>query len=254
MKICAIGDVHGHFDQLMELMEDLTHNHDIDYREDIMVFLGDNVDGGPDTKKVLDWMLLNHKRYPHWKFLYGNHEDLMLDALDPKHPVYGDYYLWWSQGGRETLESYSREIDGDEYQKSIMQPLDILPQEHLDFIKEMETWYETENYFFVHGGIVPGWSIEWCKKKMTRYDMIWMREPFLESNFNWGKKIIFGHTIQWSRDPKKHLQPFIMKNKIGIDTFAHNKGRLTAIILPEEKIVQTEFTSDATIKKVKNSL
>ena len=78
--------------------------------------------------------------------------------------------------------------------------------------------------------------------------MIWTREPFISSKFKWEKKIIFGHTIDFDGRYQKSggiLKPIIKKNKIGIDTFAHNTGRLTAVILPEETIVSTKFYEHA---------
>lgn len=249
-KIVAIGDIHGHFDQLIDLFNKLTTEHDIVPERDIFVFLGDYVDGGDQTKEVLDKLRHWQELYPHWHFLYGNHEDLLLDAFNPKHPVYGDYYLWWNQGGRETLESFKR-WEPDEYKRAIMQPEDLLTKNYLKFLRSLETYYETEDYFFVHGGLHPGSSIEDHKDRLEkdfvdmRYDMIWMREPFINSKYNWGKKIIFGHTIDFDGryNPKGgRLQPIIKKNKIGIDTMAHNSGHLTALILPDEIFVESYST------------
>jgi serine/threonine protein phosphatase 1 len=243
-KTIAISDIHAHYNQLIELMNILFNEHKVDFEKDILVFLGDYIDGGPDAKKVINWLIEHKKKYPHWQILYGNHEDLMLDALSVKHPVYGDYYLWWNQGGRATTDSYVREEKLSAYDRSLVNPIHVIPKEHLEFLAGLPTYYEDEKYFYVHGGVHAYHTIEWAKKNMTRYDMIWERD-FITSNFKWEKKIIFGHTIQYTRNEATRLQPFIMDNKIGIDTFMHNIGRLTAIILPEETIVQTAYTEDA---------
>jgi len=243
-RIIAIGDIHGHFNQLQELMDKLIHEHGVSLHDDTFVFLGDYIDGGPDTKKVIDWLFTAKNGYPHWKFLYGNHEDLFLDAINPKHPVYGDYYLWWNQGGKETTDSYIRASKFSKYERALVNPVHVIPKEHIEFLYNLPTYYETDRYFFVHGGPHSYHTLEWCKKEKNwpRYNWIWARN-FITSNFKWEKKIIFGHTIQYTKNPRTHLQPYIMDNKIGLDTFMHNQGALTAVILPEETIVQTKYYS-----------
>lgn len=236
MKYIAIGDIHGHHDQLTSLMAKLEKR--VDFKKDILVFLGDFVDGGFETKKVLDDLVAWKAKYPHWQFLYGNHEDLMLDALNPKHPIYGDFYLWWNQGGKETTLSYTRGQGLSAYELSLVQPEDVIPPEHFEFMLNLDTWFETDDYFFVHGGVHPHKTIEWAKKNWNRYDFIWQRD-FIDSNMKWEKKIIFGHTVRTSKNPKNHLTPWVMENKIGIDTMMHNIGKLTAVILPEEKFVKS---------------
>lgn len=264
-KTIAIGDIHGHFDQFNSLMYTLFNREDINPEEDIFVFLGDYVDGGPDTKKVLDKLMQFKEQFPHWKFLFGNHESLLLDALSDKRSIYGDYYLWWNQGGKETLNSFVPEggEEFSEFEKAVMQPKDLITGKYVDFMKELDLYYENDDYFFVHGGLYPDRSIEAHKEAvgpfhpdlMTEgsmdYDMIWMRDPFIGSDFDWGKKIIFGHTcFPWSTfraqdeygDIARPGYAYVADNKIGIDTMQHNSGRLTALILPEEELVYSEFS------------
>lgn len=253
-KIVAIGDIHGHYDQLLDLYNKLITEYKIDPETDTFVFLGDYVDGGSQTKEVLDKLRHWKELYKHWHFLFGNHESLLLDAFDDKHPIYGDYYLWWNQGGKETLESFKR-WEPDEYQRSIMQPKDLLTHNYLKFLRNLETYWETEKYFFVHAGLFDV-DIEAHKTKLAeekgdgsegsmKYAMVWMREPFISSKFDWGKKIIFGHTIDFDgryQPQGGRLKPIIKKNKIGIDTMAHNVGKLTAVILPDETFVESYST------------
>lgn len=273
-KVIAIGDIHGHHTEMCELMYKLFGRDDIDPNTDIFVFLGDYVDGGPDTKKVLDTMIKWKEQFPHWKFLFGNHESLMLDAFNPKHPIYGSYDLWAGQGGYETINSFKPPLsenptEEEQYQYSIMQPEDLITEPYLDFIRNLDLYYETDEYFFVHGGLYPNRSIEDHIEAVKKdypssfhpalmsegdmaYDMIWMRRPFLDSHYDWGKKIIFGHTVYprgviLGNDPDTMLKtnkigyPLIMDNKIGIDTMPFNTGRLTALILPDEEFVFTDF-------------
>lgn len=276
-KIVAIGDLHGHYEQMMQLLERIQQA-GVDFETDTLVFLGDYVDGGPETKNVLDELMILKEEFPHFKFLFGNHESLMLDAFNPKHPIYGDYYLWYNQGGKETADSYkprqslTHPDEWEQYQRAIMQPKDFIPEKHFEFIRGLDLYYETDDYFFVHGGIYPNRSISEHIKSVQKdypvgfhpdlmkegdmaYDMIWMREPFIDSDYDWGKEIIFGHTT-WPYYPHKGTDPdsgelinrpgypLIMQNKVGLDTMRHNDGRLTALILPERKFIFSDFTRE----------
>lgn len=258
MKTFAIGDIHGHYDQMMRLFDQLMFgkNPPANPNKDIFVFMGDYVDGGPDTKAVLDELISLKEQFPHWKFLFGNHEHLLLDAFNPKHPVYGDYYLWWNQGGEETLNSFKppRSFGLSDYERSIMQNTDLITKEYLDFMKGLDLYYENDDYFFIHAGVMPGLSLDKFKKKIDKltpetitegdygYYGIWVRDEFLISEEDWGKKIIFGHTVfpytcYLKTGPHTigaYGEPLVMDNKIGIDQMHHNEGEMIAVELPTE--------------------
>lgn len=272
-KIVAIGDLHGHYNEMMQVLDRLRAE-GIDFKKDTLVFLGDYVDGGPDTKGVLDELIILKEMFPHFKFLFGNHESLLLDAFSKEKPIYGSWELWHRQGGKETLNSFKPPVSFglSEYERAIMQPKDLITQEYMDFLYNLDLFYETDEYFFVHAGLYPNRSIQehlamvseqypsgfhpaFMKEGDMAYDMIWIREPFIDADYDWGKKIIFGHTT-WPYydyrgiDPDNNEEvhrpgyPFVRKNQIGIDTMRHNEGRITALILPEEKFVFSDFSSE----------
>lgn len=266
-KTIAIGDLHGHHDQLLDLLDKLRRDHGIDFKKDVLVFLGDYVDGGSQSKQVLDELMILKEEFPHFQMLFGNHESLLLDAFNPKHPIYGSYELWYRQGGKATLESFipPQSMRFSNYEKAIVKPKKLITKEYLDFMSSLPIFYETDNYFFVHGGVYPDRELEdhekaldgITPKNMTEgdiaYNMIWMRDPFIGSDYNWCKKIIFGHTTfpyysYMSRDPVSGKlfsdpgHPFIMDNKIGIDGMWLNDGRLMAVILPDEEFVYSYRT------------
>lgn len=259
-RIFCLGDIHGHFNTLMDLMEQLYRDENLDLSKDVLVTLGDMVDGGKDSKKVLDWAMDLKEKYPNnFINLLGNHETLLLDAFNPKHPVYGDFYLWKRQGGKATLDSFlPKDKEFTDYEIAIMQPKDLITEPYLNFIKSFQPYYETSDYFMVHAGVFPELTLEETKKAVEGitpetmqegdmlFSVIWLRDEFIYSDYDWGKKIIFGHTSQ----PSGH--PLIMENKICIDTaqlhIDHNKtpkesfsGNLTAIILPEEEFVYSQW-------------
>jgi serine/threonine protein phosphatase 1 len=218
-QLFAIGDIHGHFQELTGLMQTLYHQADLQPQRDTVVFLGDIVDGGPDVCNVVTWCMTMAARYPHWIFLKANHEDLMLDALLFHSRVYGSYNLWWGQGGQATAQSYLPN-DASTYERAIMQPRDYIPLAHLVWLAARPLYYETARYVFVHAGLRPGVPLS----QQHRQDLLWIRDAFIESDADFGgKQVVFGHT------PMK--APLVMQNKIGIDTMGLDRGQLTAVEL-----------------------
>lgn len=223
-RLFVLSDVHGNYDEMMALYEQLP----INPKKDQLIVLGDFIDRGPDTKKVVEQLMKWKKKYPHWQILYGNHEDLMLDALMYGGRIYDSYYLWYSQGGRETFYSYIPE-NLTEYEKQIIQVKDAIPQEHLEWIAGLPRFYQTEDYIFVHGGLKPGKTVE----ETETQDILWIRDEFIDSDYDWSKKVIFGHTP----DFENLGMPIVMDNKIGIDGAIGAPGfkNLIGLELPSEK-------------------
>lgn len=238
-KTFAIGDVHGNYDGLMELYHHLIHAANFQPKTDQLILLGDLVDSGTQVKQVIEKCIEWERLFPQYKFLYGNHEDLLLDALKYNSVEYGDYYIWWNQGGKETLKSYQPDGYSD-YEKAIMQPKDYIKPEHIEWLDSRPYYYENDNYFFVHGGVLPDKLLkdhDFSDAK-TLSDMLWIREPFINSRFKWEKKIIFGHTSasEVISPGVADFVPIVQDNKIGINTQPrYGHGHLTALELPVER-------------------
>ena len=176
-------------------------------QRDTLVFLGDYIDRGPDSKGVVDFILQLRKELPHVVCLKGNHEALFLDwHLNGK-----DYDLYLYNGGGTTIRSYSQE---GEFK---------LPHEHLDFFTSLRLYYETADYIFVHAGLRGDIPLQ----EQDPHDLIWIRDEFILSPHDFGKVVIFGHT------PMQRV--FIAPNKIGIDTGAVYGGTLTCLELPAQR-------------------
>lgn len=213
-----MSDIHGHYAEMMDLYQQML---DAGFRPDTdtLVGLGDYVDGGPETRQVIDQLMQWDEEHPHWVFLKGNHEDLMLDALVFHGRTYGDFYLWWNQGGRATARSYLPET-ASEYERAIMQPAEFISTSHLEWLQRRPLYYEQDGYLFVHAGFRPGYTLE----AQTEQDMLWIREGFIYSDQDfYGKRVVAGHT------PLE--EPIVMPNKILIDTMFHDIGKLTAVEL-----------------------
>jgi len=233
----AIGDLHGHHAELMGLYQKLVTEAPMDLTKDLLIFLGDIVDVGPKSKEVVSQIIKWQEEYNkpgelHVVCLYGNHEDLMVDALNSLHPIYNDPNCWLDQGGDETLKSYTPKLDKlskKAFQKARKSPGEYLDPEHIRWISSLPYFYMDADYVFVHGGL-PNLPLEVIIKASQNgdtklnYDLIWLRDEFIYSNFDWGKRIIFAHT------PVK--EPLVTPRKIGLNTMPRNEGKLTALEIP----------------------
>ncbi len=207
-KTFVIGDIHGRLGMLKRLMDKIPWRPG----RDALIFLGDFVDRGPDSRDVVDYVLSLTQNYARVSCIMGNHEDMLLDYLSG---VNRNLYL--ANGGLTTLKSYRSE----QYPGT---PLfaDDIPRDHMAFYKSLEPFIELEHYYLVHAGFRPGIPVA----RQSRTDMMWIREPFISSTFDFGKKVVFGHT--------PFPEPLIMANKIGVDTGAAYGKRLTCLELPAE--------------------
>jgi len=232
-KIFAIGDVHGCYEEMMLLFKKLPLNP----KKDLVVFLGDYMDRGLDSKKVVTQLIKWHELYPHWVFLYGNHEDIFKNWLEggQKYQEDNKWSCFLGNGGRDTLLSYIM----TDFRKNLFKE-NKFPKKHLDFLfNETKMMYETKDYVFVHAGLVPELPIsEHLTEEVYKNAMLWGREKFINSDWDWSKKVIFGHTPAYKAKWGIFGQPIIMKNKIGIDGAVCSSklgANLIAIELPLEK-------------------
>ena len=203
-KIFAIGDIHGSIDRLQDLMQKIP----IDFANDTLLFIGDYIDRGPGSVEVVEYLMDLKKRVPEIILLKGNHEDMLEKYLDGT-----DRFTYLLNGGQNTLDSYlSKTHRSDSFP---------IPAEHIDFFKSLRLYYETEAYIFVHAGLRP--KIPLASQKTE--DLLWIRDKFIYSKYNFGKPVVFGHT------PLE--KPLVEPNKIGIDTGAVYGNALTCVQLPD---------------------
>ena len=214
----AVGDIHGRRDLLQRLLQKIeTDAHRSPAMKKILVFLGDYVDRGRDSRGVID--IISSPMPPFESVcLKGNHEYVLLEFLDDP-DVWEDFRRF---GGLETLSSYGvdrRLLAGTETPPEEIRDafLAAFPKSHYDFLRELKCSYECGDYYFVHAGVRPGIPLE----RQVEDDQLWIREEFFSAgNAFDGHVIVHGHTPR--PNPEKH--PY----RIGIDTGAYLSGRLTA--------------------------
>ncbi len=192
--------------------------------DDQLIFIGDYIDRGKGSKQVIDFLLDLKKRWPETVFLKGNHEAMLLGFLG-LHGIGGDVYL--ANGGGDTLLSYGVDpvdaLEGKELKAA-------LPESHLQFLQGLEVGVSLAEFVFVHAGVRPGVPLD----KQVEDDCMWIRADFVESQHDFGKTIVFGHTP--FEDVVVHL-PF----KIGIDTGLVYGNKLSMVELVEGDLYQVDF-------------
>jgi serine/threonine protein phosphatase 1 len=196
MRTLAIGDIHG----CLTALETLAHFVDFS-PEDTIITLGDYIDRGPNSKKVIDYILRLRKTHQVIT-LKGNHELMMEDARTE----YDDLMNWLLNGGIETLTSFG----AVEFEQ--------IPLCYWEFFKSCLSYHETDNHIFVHAGLAPDLLLH----EQSDHDLFWLRFHQTEQHHS-GKTIICGHT------PQRPEVPTVEDHAICIDTGACNSGWLTCL-------------------------
>jgi serine/threonine protein phosphatase 1 len=213
----TVGDVHGRLDLLrravVAISEETRHG---PFR---VVFLGDYVDRGPDSRGVIELLMNLEERWP-VTCLKGNHEELMLQAVSE--PSDGRLERWLEFGGRETLQSYDLHVDDD--------LAGALPQPHLRWMAELPTIADDKHRIYVHAGLIPRMPAR-DQDDSTR---LWIRERFLLGRAgDFEAHIVHGHTPVWERKPDP-AEPELLPHRTNVDTGAFATGVLSVAVFEDE--------------------
>lgn len=209
-RVYAIGDVHGCATELESLIAELR----ID-RDTLVVFLGDYVDRGVDSRRVIDIVIGLGERCEVVP-LMGNHEAMFLDFLERPESVGSGLFIL--NGGSSTLANYAGPSGAFD-----------IPQAHIEFLKSLKPFHETESHFFVHAGVPLKKKLRDLDPWLDREAFLWTRGPFLSTSHRWEKIIVHGHT------PSEH--PERRPNRINIDTGCVFGGNLTAYDVLEDRFI-----------------
>jgi diadenosine tetraphosphatase ApaH/serine/threonine PP2A family protein phosphatase len=217
----AVGDIHGRLDlleSLLGLIERDAASRQADWRT--LVFLGDYVDRGPDSRGVVERLINGLPPGFDTHFLKGNHEAILLDFLEDAWRL--DH--WLMNGGETTMRSYGVDTERLAHQGAAAEAwrqafADLLPEPHLRFFRHLQLSVAFGDYLFVHAGVRPGVPLG----AQSEADLIWIRGPFLSHAGPFDKIVVHGHT--------PGSEPVARHNRIGIDTGAVFTGRLTALRL-----------------------
>jgi serine/threonine protein phosphatase 1 len=214
----AIGDVHGRADLLECVLSGIAakaREEALAYR---IVFLGDIMDRGPQSRQALDLVIRTLRDIPGSKLIRGNHDALPLMILDEtvRAKQAGWVAHWRDLGGTATMTSYDlapeATITADEIRRR-------LGEDHLKCLRDAERYVELDHHILVHAGLEPGIALA----RQHPHMLMWIRGEFLDFAGSFGKVVVHGHTITESERVE------IFPNRIGVDTGAFATGILSAL-------------------------
>lgn len=210
MRTIVISDIHGCYDELKELLFTLEANGEYNKYTDKLVFLGDYIDRGKDSRKVIELIRDLQRDNDNVIALMGNHEDMMINYLD------GIDNAWVWNGHYATLDSY------DGYKKEYYSDV--------RWIRELPLYYEDEHFIYVHAGVDVNKPME----EQDPFTLLWIREEFIDAEKEYHKPVIFGHTptLNFGKD----VPMYTYANNIAVDTGCVFGGALSALIIDDDKI------------------
>ena len=221
MRTIFIWDIHWCFDEFLALLGKIKYNPD----NDNIYLTWDLINKGPKTVELIDFLVKN----PQIKSVIGNNEINFLRYL-------GDLEIKWDFGDLKNNENYERLVKKGlfdkiywNYNPLFEEYLKKFSKKHIEYLFSLPLWIETKNWVLLHGGLVPGKSLE--QHSVDEITMIRMYnwKPWYEY-YNWEKTVIYWH---WAADWLR----FKHKTK-GLDTWCSYWKRLTAYILETWEIIQ----------------
>jgi len=195
MRLIAIGDIHGHFGKLIDLLRQVQPQAD-----DRIVFLGDYIDRGPASKAVVEFLLEFEQKFPATIYLRGNHEEMLLDCLGT---LRADIHRrWLLNGGSATLDSYGADSVAD------------IPHQHIQFLQLTRPAYIEGKFAFAHAS----YNENKAPDEQDLDDLLWERlappgHEFVQ---------VVGHS------PTANSLPLFEAGRIRLDTGAGYGRKLTA--------------------------
>lgn len=222
-RIFAVGDIHGHADELGVVLNYLVDTKECG-SQDQVIFIGDYIDRGDRSNLVIERLLEVQREWPNTVFLKGNHEQMLLSFLGCG-GAHGEFYL--RNGGATFFQSYG--IDGWD---SLVALRERIPEQHLRFVQRLELGVSLGDFIFVHAGLSPTVALtQQCEE-----DLLWIRDDFLRNPHPFAKTVVFGHTA--------FNQIFLdLPFRIGIDTGVAYGNKLSAVELVHGEVYQVEVGS-----------
>lgn len=210
-RVLAIGDIHGCDVALATLLDGIGLT-----PEDTVIVLGDFIDRGPDSKGVIN-RLIQLSQEVKLIAICGNHEELLLQSLERGSPR----MMWIGAGAIATLDSYGGHLSD-------------IPPAHIEFLKSLRDYWQTETHIFVHANVEPHTPMEQQLSLWLRWDKFTGDEVRHIS----AKTVVCGHTSQSSG------MPAVCDGFVCIDTKVHGGLWLTCLDVVNELIWQARQTGE----------
>lgn len=209
----AIADLHGSYD-LLERALDAIERHGKSASGRTIVFLGDYIDRGPQSREIVERLAVGAPKDWKWICLRGNHEEMMLACLAGR----ADVRWWINNGGGATLLSY-----GQAPERGFNS--EIVPKAHRKWLQSLQVLHADALRLFVHAGVDPSQPLE----RQNEQTLLWMRYPSRLLDVGWrDRHLVHGH------DPFED-GPVLLKNRTDLDTLAWRTGRLVVGVFDDQK-------------------
>lgn len=237
MKRFVIGDIHGGHRALVQCLE----RSGFDYENDLLITLGDIVDGWKGTYDCVEELLKIKNRID----IMGNHDQWFYEFITT-----GIHPDGWRQGGFATAQSYADAL-GMEFlvtKKPGGYMLNLIPEDvpetHRNFFLKQNKYYKDEdNNLFIHGGFDRQTPLS----EQLPYTFYWDRRLFNQALYVEGvdslnfhedfNKIFIGHTTTMSWGTDKPMKVDIIWN---LDTGGGWGGKLTIMNVDTEEYFQSD--------------
>ncbi len=245
----AIGDIHGETQHLMRIMSRLPEL----TREDTLVFLGDYIDRGPESKQVVQYLMkLPTQTKAKVVCLRGNHEDAWLRVC---HEGWDEFLLPAGNGCLETYRSFTGGllplVDEMPRQHELMEMASgaFIPDPVVGWMQRLPYWYEDQHAIYVHAGLPRGEASDsgflHPSEVQDPLVLLWIRTQDFFRNYR-GKTVVFGHTHTAflpqelsSYTPEDPTDLWAGENAVGLDTGCGSGGFLSAFELPAHLVYES---------------
>lgn len=220
----AVGDIHGRYDLVTALYEKIRAEieRDPDYAfGDTIVFLGDYIDRGPQSKEVLDFLMaLEDTDTVKHICLMGNHEEFMTycrrNPGDPQ--TLGN---WLYHGGDKTVDSFG---------KTMTQICHGHIDDYIEWMEALPIIAQDYDYVFVHAAV----DTHTPRDKQSRETCLWKFETYPQAYARYDRIVVHGHITRKvgdKFDTTPHID--IPNNRVWLEVGANFTNKLAAVGLPQ---------------------
>ena len=243
-----VGDIHGTVELLKKLLDKIDKELNA---HDKLIFLGDYIDRGKNSKQTIELLLQFHNSYPEQVvFLKGNHEDWLLNT-------YHNYSIHsWLLGmeGCTTIKSYSKQaakvlekeirkfgmklIYYKKKKKAPALPYDIffnsMPPDHISFFEQLRLYYEDEGIICSHAGLEIGMPLA----SQAENELLWSNTHSFIERWKGPKVLVLGHVHTYKIIADMYGKVIIKDKVIFTDTGCPQTGILSAVRFPDGHVIQ----------------
>ena len=186
MKYFVVADIHGFYDEFIKAIT--LAGFDEENTNHMLITLGDNFDRGRQPYEVYMY-LKKLKNKGRCILVKGNHEDLMIDAIDRGYTMYHDV----TNGTVKSMVDLVHKINPN-MESTVDDIIECLRKSPIyNFMKDMIDYFETEGFIFVHG-FIP--VMKHYNYKMYLNDWRYYKDSFKMARWENGMENVIKYNIK----------------------------------------------------------